>query len=46
MVVWKAHPFKLLGNFFAILGISGYKKQSDLTFPPDILVSYVAFVMY
>ena len=39
----KAYPCKLLGIFFAILGISGYKNRSDLSFPPGILVSYVAF---
>ena len=41
-ILQKAHPCKLLGNFFAI-SISGYKNRSDLSFPPGILVSYVAF---
>ena len=44
-VLLKAHPFKLLGNFFAILGMSGYKNWSDLSFLPGILVSYVVFVI-
>ena len=38
-VLLKAHPFTLLGNFFAILGMPGYKNCSDLSYPPDILVS-------
>ena len=45
-ILKKAYPCKLLGNFFAILSISGYKNRSDLSFPPDILVSYVAFEIY
>ena len=42
----KAHPFKLLRNFFAILDMPGCKNWSDLSFPPDLLVSYVVFLMY
>ena len=42
-ILWKAYPCKLLGNFFAILTISGYKNRSDFSFSPDILVSYVVF---
>ena len=39
-ILYKAHPCKLLGNVFAILSISGYKNRSDLSFLPDILVSF------
>ena len=42
-ILQKPYPCKLLGNFFAILSISEYKNRSDLSFPPDILVSYVVF---
>ena len=33
-------------TFFAILGFSGHTNWSDLSFPQDILVSYVAFDIY
>ena len=42
-ILQKAYPCKLLGNLFAILTISGYKNRSDLSFSPNILVSYVVF---
>ena len=42
----RTHPCKLLGNFFAILSFSRHKNWSDLSFPPDILVSYFVFEIY
>ena len=36
----------VLTIFFVILGFSGHKNWSDISFPPDILVSYVAFEIY
>ena len=42
-ILLKAYSCKLLGNFFAILRISGLKNLPGLSFPPDILTSYVAF---
>ena len=42
-ILWKAYPCKLLGNFCAILSISGYKNRCDLSFTQDILVTYVVF---
>ena len=41
-----AHPFKLVGDFFPILGISRCKNQYELCFTPNILVSYVIFKIY
>ena len=46
MILEKAHPCKLLGTFFAILGFSGHKNWSDLSFPRDILINYVVFEIY
>ena len=45
-IFMKTHPCKLLRKVFAVLSISGYKNRSDLSFPPDIAVSYVVFEIY
>ena len=46
MILEKARPCKLQGNFFAILDFSGHKNWSDLSFPPDILVNYAVLETY
>ena len=36
----------VVSNFFAVLGFSGHNDWSNLSFSPDILVSYVVFEIY
>ena len=37
---------EVIRYLFAIFSILGYKKRSDFSFHPDILLSYVVFEIY